>query len=98
MTKAIRSKLHTCSVFGLTSLLCSGIIGIVSSGGSYAQDRPPEQPPRDKFFWCQQQRNFFADNAAVNAAEAAKLQEENEKLKAELAALKKAAPEVSKAQ
>ena len=95
MTKAIRSKLPTC--FGLTSLLCSGIIGIVSSGGSYAQDRPPEQPPRDKFFWCQQQRNFFADNAAVNAAEAAKLQEENEKLKAELAELKKA-PAVSKAQ
>jgi len=62
-----------------------------------AQDAPA-QPPRDKFFWCQQQRNFFADNAAVNAAEAAKLQEELEKLKAELAALKKAAPEASKAQ
>ena len=61
-----------------------------------AQDAP-QQPPRDKFFWCQQQRNFFADNAAVNAAEAAKLQEENEKLKAELAELKKA-PAVSKAQ
>jgi len=66
-------------------------------GAALAQDAPP-QPPRDKFFWCQQQRNFFADNAAVNAAEAAKLQEENEKLKAELAALKKAAPEASKAQ
>ena len=66
-------------------------------GATLAQDAP-QQPPRDKFFWCQQQRNFFADNAAVNAAEAAKLQEENEKLKAELAALKKAAPEVSKAQ
>jgi hypothetical protein len=64
---------------------------------AYAQEQP-QQPPRDKFFWCQQQRNFFADTAAVNAAEAAKLQEENEKLKAELAALKKAAPEVSKAQ
>jgi hypothetical protein len=66
-------------------------------GAALAQDAP-QQPSRDKFFWCQQQRNFFADNAAVNAAEAAKLQEENEKLKAELAALKKAAPEVSKTQ
>ena len=66
-------------------------------GAALAQDAP-QQPPRDKFFWCQQQRNFFADNAAVNAAEAAKLAEENEKLKAELAALKKAAPEASKAQ
>ena len=66
-------------------------------GAALAQDAP-SQPPRDKFFWCQQQRNFFADNAAVNAAEAAKLQEENEKLKAELVALKKAAPEASKAQ
>ena len=66
-------------------------------GATLAQDAP-QQPPRDKFFWCQQQRNFFADTAAVNAAEAAKLQEELEKLKAELAALKKAAPEASKAQ
>jgi hypothetical protein len=57
-------------------------------GAALAQDAP-QQPPRDKFFWCQQQRNFFADNAAVNAAEAAKLQEELEKVKAELAELKK---------
>ena len=64
-------------------------------GAVLAQDAPP---PRDKFFWCQQQRNFFADNAAVNAAEAAKLQEELEKVKAELAALKKPTPEASKAQ
>ena len=64
-------------------------------GAALAQDAPP---PRDKFFWCQQQRNFFADNAAVNAAEAAKLQEELEKVKAELAALKKPTPEASKAQ
>ena len=66
-------------------------------GAAFAQDAPA-QPPRDKFFWCQQQRNFFADNAAVNAAEAAKLQEELEKVKAELAALKKPTPEASKAQ
>ena len=64
-------------------------------GAAFAQDAPA-QPPRDRYFWCQQQRNFFADTAAVNAAEAAKLQEELEKLKAELAALK--APAVSKAQ
>ena len=66
-------------------------------GAALAQDAPAP-PPRDKFFWCQQQRNFFADTAAVNAAEAAKLQEELEKVKAELAALKKPTPEVSKAQ
>ena len=56
-------------------------------GAVLAQDAPA-QPPRDKFFWCQQQRNFFADNAAVNAAEAAKLQEELEKVKKELEDLK----------
>jgi len=56
-------------------------------GAALAQDAPA-QPPRDKFFWCQQQRNFFADNAAVNAAEAAKLQEELEKVKKELEDLK----------
>ena len=56
-------------------------------GAALAQDAPA-QPPRDMFFWCQQQRNFFADNAAVNAAEAAKLQEELEKVKKELEDLK----------
>jgi len=59
-------------------------------GAALAQDAP-QQPPRDRYFWCQQQRNFFADNAAVNAAEAAKLAEENEKLKAEIEKLKASA-------
>ena len=59
-------------------------------GAAFAEDAPA-QPPRDRFYWCQQQRNFFADTAAVNAAEAAKLQEELEKAKAEIEKLKAAA-------
>ena len=81
----------SCAVMTMLKLLAILISSV------FAQDAP-QQPPRDKFFWCQQQRNFFADNAAVNAAEAAKLQEELEKVKAELAALKKPTPEASKAQ
>ena len=63
----------SCAVMTMLKLLAI----LISS--ALAQDAP-QQPPRDKFFWCQQQRNFFADNAAVNAAEAAKLQEELEKV------------------
>ena len=81
----------SCAVMTMLKLLAILISSV------FAQD-VPAQPPRDKFFWCQQQRNFFADTAAVNAAEAAKLQEELEKVKAELAALKKPTPEASKAQ
>ena len=72
----------SCAVMTMLKLLAI----LISS--AFAQDAPV-QPPRDRYFWCQQQRNFFADNAAVNAAEAAKLQEELEKVKAELAELKK---------
>ena len=57
---------------------------------AYAQEQPA-QPKRDQFFWCQQQRNFFADNAASNAAEAARLQDELAAVKKELEELKKAA-------
>jgi len=71
----------SCAVMTMLKLLAI----LISS--ALAQDAP-QQPPRDKFFWCQQQRNFFADNAAVNAAEAAKLQEELEKVKKELEDLK----------
>jgi hypothetical protein len=59
-------------------------------GSAAAQDKLPEQPKRDAYFWCQQQRNFFADAAASNAAEASKLQDELTAVKVELAELKKA--------
>jgi len=49
----------------------------------------PEPPKRDAYFWCQQQRNFFADTAAQNAAEASRIQEELDKVKKELEELKK---------
>jgi hypothetical protein len=52
---------------------------------SFAQ----EPTKRDALFWCKQQRNFFADNAIVNAEQAALLQDENEKLKKEIEELKK---------
>jgi len=71
----------SCAVMTMLKLLAI----LISS--AFAQDAPA-QPPRDRYFWCQQQRNFFADNAAVNAAEAAKLQEELEKVKKELEDLK----------
>ncbi len=45
---------------------------------AFAQAQPQE---RDELFWCQQQRNFGFDSAAKNAAAAAKLQDEVEKLK-----------------
>ena len=75
----------------MKTLLLVGFFSLSTVAFAQEPQQPP-QPERDALFWCKQQRNFFADTSAENAAAAAQLDKEVTKLRAEIAELKKKLP------